>query len=243
MNKLPNELQALVVNRLDRASRARLRQVSKEMRRAVNDTGPPTGVYKNGTGRYQQFWKRSNLYKCADTIFGVRGSYERITRYMEVHKTMPRMDMGADILHVMKKWYANGTLLRDFRDYHTMKGDFKKVTDTDDETSRRKKEDILFPKALRRDFKNRVVRLLKQWSDRDKRYGDTYHMVMRKKKPYTTEEEKMHSDRVLDAAIIQGLSSELFIDLTKDRFTDKNGKVRTIDQKVADLVRLCPAKK
>jgi len=214
MNKLPNELQA-----------------------------PPTGVYKNGTGRYQQFWKRSNLYKCADTIFGVRGSYERITRYMEVHKTMPRMDNGVDILHVMKKWYANGTLLRDFRDYHTMKGDFKKVTDTDDETSRRKKEDILFPKALRRDFKNRVVRLLKQWSDRDKRYGDTYHLVMRKKKPYTTEEEKMHSDRVLDAAIIQGLSSELFIDLTKDRFTDKNGQVRTIDQKVADLVRLCPAKK
>jgi len=81
MNKLPNELQALVINRLDRASQARLRQVSKEMRRAVNDTGPPTGVYKHGTGRYQRFWKRSNLYKCADTIFGVRGSYERVTRY------------------------------------------------------------------------------------------------------------------------------------------------------------------
>ena len=38
------------------------------------------------------------------------------------------------------------------------------------------------------------------------------------------------------------ITSELFIDLTKDRFTDKNGKVRTIDQKVADLVGLCPKK-
>lgn len=242
MNKLPNELQALVIDRLDRKSQTSLRATSKEMRRAVNDTVPPTGVYKNGSGRYQQFWKRSNLYTCADKIFGVRGTFERIARYMEVHGTMPRVHMGADILHVMKKWYANGSLLRDFRDYNNMKGDFKKVTVTEDDTTRRKKDDILFPKAWRRDFKNMVVRLLKQWSQKDKRYGETYHIVLRKKKPYTAHEEKMHSDRVLDAAIIQALSSELLIDLTKDMFTDENGKERTIEQKVTDLLRLCPGK-
>ena len=64
IDALPNELQGLIIKKLDTKSKANLRVASTDMRRAVDDVEPPTGSYERRSGRYQSFWTEKRRLKC-----------------------------------------------------------------------------------------------------------------------------------------------------------------------------------
>jgi hypothetical protein len=243
LNKIPNELQGLIIDKLDPKSKAKLRVVSKEMRRAVNDVNPPTGSYRQKTGRFQTFWSAKRRDQCLHRRIGASTSAEtRHTGFGHVEfNPMSRL-----VLDECIRFYKGNKLLIALRNMRTEDLDqfmflfetyYRRGDPYSDEGYAIAAHDLRNQKR----FIRSTTRLLKQWGETDPKYSETYHMVRRNSKPYTTHDEKMHADRVMDALLIQYIANWAEIDPTKAAYTT-TGRERTLDEKVRYVTSLCRAR-
>ena len=242
LNKIPNELQAIVVSKLDPKSKAKLRSVSKEMKRAVDDTVPPTGSYRNKTGRFQSFWTKKRREQCSWTKIGVVTA--GTTMHPEGYVTVD-CDMCEIVTEECIKHYKKNRLVEILRIMRTETPEefahfFVTYYDLDPYT------DMAWDRMIRdlrhqKQYLRRVTRLIKQWGKTDTRYAETYHIIMRRKGLYTPYEERMHADRIMDALLVQYIAGLAALDVTKAAYTSK-GRERTLSEKVKYVTGLCRAR-
>lgn len=250
LDSLPNELQGLIISKLDTKSKAKLRVASTEMRRAVDNVEPPTGSYERKSGRFQSFWLKKNRQRCHDKL-GI------VTNDARSKHGYGRAKVNGFIDHVFDecvKYYRRSTLMGII---HVMR------TETPDEfvhffvkyyrgdvNSEQAWDHLMEDLRDQKEFLRRVTRLIKQWGKTDKRYAETYHLIMRRKEilksgdvkifctPY---EERMHKDRFMDAMIVQYVAAISNIDVTKPGYTVK-GRERTLSEQIKYVTGLCRAR-
>ena len=250
LNKLPNELQSLVISKLDPKSKSKLRGVSTEMRRAVDNVEPPTGSYERKSGRFQSFWTKKRREKChykhgvittdkhAKSGYGhaklnsmVGKVFDECVKYYKTSSLM-------NILHVMRNETPDEFIHFFVKYYHG---------DLDSEQSW---DHLMEDLRDQKEYLRRVTRLIKQWGKTDKRYAETYHLIMRRKEIfksgdtkifYTPYEERMHKDRVMDALLIQYIGAIVLVDPTKPGYTS-TGRKRDLSEQVKYVTGLCRAR-
>jgi hypothetical protein len=152
--------------------------------------------------------------------------------------------------HAMKKSYSKNTLLHDFREklqpktLEDLLKDVKDVFPDIEVTAELKKDlraDLRNESRQQREYRRRVIRLLKAWSATDSRYKETLHLARSWKHKYTDIEESMHRDRMMDAIIVQSLVISHSDDPTK-RMLSQSGREMTIAEKVNRLVESCSSR-
>jgi len=247
MQNLPWEMHAEIAKRLDPKSRARLRTVSKEMKEAVDASQPPTGSYQHRTGRFQGRFANKGMYKC---MRRVRNALDGAGMTDADFSALEFFSIGRLMWHDMKKSYRKNTILHDFRQKmqpKTIDDLLKEVREIFPgiEVTRELKKDLMTDlrneQRQQREYRRRVVRLLKAWSETDHRYTETLHLVRSWKHVYTDLEESMHRDRLMDAIIVQSLVISHSDDPTK-RMVNQSGRELTMDQKINRLVKNCSSR-
>lgn len=241
LDKLPNELQGLVISKLNTKSKSKLRTVSKEMRRAVDDVEPPTGSYERKTGRFQSFWTKKKRRRC-HYKHGIITT-DHYSKHGYGHAPVNGM-VGLVFDECMKE-YKGSTLLGVLRVMRTETPDefahfFLQYYQGDPYTEHAWN---ILNQNLReqKEYLRRVTRLIKQWGKRDKRYAQTYHLIMKRTELYTPYEERMHKDRIMDALLIQYIGAIVSIDPTKPGYT-ATGKKRDLSEQVKYVTGLCREK-
>ena len=245
LDTLANELQALTISSLAPKDAARLRAVSKEMRRAVNDIVPPTGCYRKKSGRFQRFFdlkkrKQIEIYReCKgrdqdrEYQVGVVGGYkDDVSKWM---MTTSR-ELTGD--------YANKKLLEQYRKRMNMSPEFqheywKRVIPE----MTRESAQVSYHKERHRNaiFRRRVLRLVRMWEATDRRYAGLTAMIRRTKRPYTPYEEHMYADRLMDAIIVTQIAAVFRTDVTKPIVT-RRGRELTLDEKIKLVTDKCRRK-
>lgn len=247
MKNLPKDIQEHIASTLDPKSRARLAAVSKDMKRAVNATGPPTGSYQKKSGRFQKRFGEKGMQSCLskmDNAVRESGITLADMSVVEMYST------GRMMWRVLKKSYKKNRLLEDFRHVLRQKTEPEFVNEIlktfpDLELDRSVREDLRQDwkdeKKHFKDYRRRVIRLIKAWAKTDARYRETLPLVRRRSKPYTTNEEKMHKDRLMDAIIVQTLVISHSDDPTKP-IPRQDGTLMTLQEKIDRLVQRCQSR-
>lgn len=250
LDALPNELQGLIIKKLDTKSKAKLRVASTEMRRAVDNVEPPTGSYERRSGRYQSFWTEKRRLKC-------HRKHDHITSDRYSKLGYGRARVNGFINHVFDECmrdYKRSSLLAIFKIMRSETPEefvyFFKSYYLGDLNGPRVGEYMHRDLYEQKEFLRRVTRLIKQWGKTDKRYAETYHLIMRRKKLttinnidvfYTPYEERMHKDRIMDALLVQYIAAIVNIDVTKPGYT-KSGRKRTLSEQIKYVTGLCRAR-
>lgn len=244
MKNLPKEIQEHIASTLDPKSRARLRTVSREMKSAVNATELPTGSYQKKTGRFQKRFGEKGMHSCLSKM---DNSVRESGIALEDMSIAEMYSTGRIMWRVLKKSYRKNRLLEDFRHVLREKTEPEFVKEMLDsipglELNRSVREDLRQEwkreKRHHKDYRRRVIRLIKAWAKTDKRYRETLELVRRRTKPYTLNEEKMHKDRLMDAIIVQTLVISHSDDPTKP-IPRQDGTLMTLDEKINRLVKQC----
>jgi len=262
MKNLPNELQEEIVRRLPRKDQAKVRAVSKDLKKAADRVAPPPGRYEIGTGRYQKRFALKSHATCAKKQYEEQSGKTFSNHYYRFDD-----DFAGNYLFeeykALKKAYGNNTLFKTFRETtaHQSKrafvdaamGVFEQHYDPDffspeeireaSATFRREmgaqwKESMKIREMLRR----RVTRLLSQWSAEDSSYVDALHLARRRTVPYTAEEEKKYKDKLMDAIIVQTAVLHGADDPTLPQ-RNQQGKLMSLSEKVQRVIKFCSSKK
>jgi hypothetical protein len=244
MKNLPRELQEKIASSLDAKSLARVRAASKNLKEAVDTVTPPTGSYQKKMGRFQKRFSDKGMYSCIHKIDdSIRDSG------ISVHDLSPSemYSTGRMMWRVFKKSYRKNTLLEHFRHILREKTFDDFVADIQavfgpDLINRNTREDLRRDwkdeKKHFKDYRRRVIRLIKAWAKTDPRYTETVAVVRRRTKPFTVKEERMHKDRLMDAIIVQTLVISMSDDPTKP-IPKQNGTMMTLQEKIDRLVKKC----
>ena len=241
MKNLPRHIQELIADRLDPKSSARLRAVSRDMKEVVDATRPPTGSYQRKTGRYQKRFSIRGMKKCEQkhaSHFGGMRDIRHHARFLE---------FGLIVYDELKKSYKRNTLLRDF----------KSITAERTEDEYWKEAIEIFPHLAsdhtfrdemtagwheetknKRDFRRRVVRLIKLWARANESYTETLRLMRRRTVIYANADEQKNKDRLMDAIIVQTAVLHPADDPTQT-IVGKDGAPLSIEQKIARVVKLC----
>ena len=240
LNTLPNELQGLIISQLDTKSKAKLRTVSTEMRRAVDDVEPPTGSYERKSGRFQSFWTKKRRSQC-HYKHGIITNRHSKPGYGHA----PVNGMVGLVFDECMKDYKNSSLLGVLRVMRTETPNefahfFLQYYYGDPYTDQAW---AVLNENLKeqKEYLRRVTRLIKQWGETDKRYAETYHLIMKRTGLYTPYEERMHKDRIMDALLVQYIGAIVNIDPTKPGYTS-SGRKRDVSEQVRYVTGLCRAK-
>lgn len=227
-----------IATRLDPKSAARMRAVSTEWKRAVNETHGPTGSYSRKSGRFQKQFSAKNFFRCESKI------KDSTTAEPASGVKTPEFAEHARFMHaLLTAAYKNKKLLLTFREspkdldgirkqfrfdrFDPAKHDMRVVDGAVNAFSR-----------WRRDLHRRVVKLIKAWARHDSRYRDTVKIVRRRTKPYTLQEEMKHRDRVMDAILVQLLARLRCDDPAKPAY-DPSGDIIPLNDRVRMLVKEC----
>jgi hypothetical protein len=242
MKDLPREIQLMIIEKLDPKSNARLRATSKSLRGAVDSTAS-FGSYQKKTGRFQKRFSNEGMYSCMDKI-------EQKIRDAGIDRWVDFSDLEFHshrriLWMVFKRAYAKNKLLTVFReelrlksleeDIQSLQAMFSDMVVTEED-----REDIhqslKFDWRLQKDYRRRVLRLLKAWSVSDPRYRETSHLLRKGTHRYSTQEEMAHRDRLMDAIIVQSLLILFSDDPSKPR-VKQNGTEMTLQEKFDRLVK------
>jgi hypothetical protein len=241
MKNLPRDIQEMVVGHLDPKSMARLRTISKDMKRVVDATQPPTGSYKRRTGRFQKRFSLRGMEKCAS---------KHKDHFMEmgyIHHYAHFQEFGIMNYKKMRKSYDRNTLFRDFKiitaehteDEHmeTMLNMFQDMV-LDQESRHWVHDAWIYDTKEKRKFRRRVIRLLKLWSKTNDTYIETLKLARRRTHQYTDAEERTHKDRLMDAIIVQTSVLHSADDPTRT-ILGKDGTPLSLEKKIENVVKKC----
>jgi hypothetical protein len=243
MKNVPEDVQRLIIQKLDRKSSARLGATSKQMKRAVNSVKPPSGSYQKKTGRFQKRFSIKGMSKCSKKHASQFRDLEDIDYVGQFWVT----GFGHMAYKTLKKSYARNTLFRDFRSItkDITKNEYWKdlvaklpEVQHDSDAKADAAQSWYEETKEKKSFRRRVVRLLKMWAQEDASYKVPLQMARRRTQPYTEEEEARYKDKLMDAIIVQAAVLHPADDPTRT-ILGKNGKPLSLDNKVDMVVKTC----